>query len=145
MRRVLSVLVAIAAVAAAALGPTNPARAVTIEPPPLPPIGGQLACVVCPPDYVTSVESEPSPLGQVWVVKITNRGGPATQSSTASVTYRWLPVYWSTTVSISVPPLAVGETRAVFAKLATFYRLIDACADALDDVPESDEANNCLR
>lgn len=144
MRRVLSALVASAALAAAVLGSTSSARAETIEPLPLPPIAGQVGCIVCPPDYVTSVETAPSPLGPTWVVKITNRGGPASQASTASVTYRVGASYWTTTASVSVPPLAAGQTRSVFARLSVIYRLADACADTLDDVPERDETNNRL-
>lgn len=143
MRRILSVLVASAAVAAAVLGSTSSARAESIQPPPLPPIAGQLICITCPPDYVTSVVSEPSPVGPIWVVKVTNQGGPATQASTATVRYRWIASYVTSTATLSVPPLAAGETRAVFPKQALFWRFIDACADVDNDVPERNEANNC--
>ena len=146
MRQILTVLAAAAVVAAGALASTSAARANTFEPPPQPPIAGQLVCITCPPDYVTSVayNGAPWPLG-FFAVRVTNTGRAATQPSTASITYRNIYVLGHlATVSVPVPPLAAGETRAVFVKEALAYRIVAACADALGDVPERNAANNCV-
>jgi hypothetical protein len=139
MFRMLAALVSAGALAAA-----GSAAAATIEPPP-PPFDGQVICVTCPPNYGVSVEGEIGPLGPMWIVRITNRGGPAATATTASVRYRWAASFLTTyTVSIPVPALGIGESRVVFSKPSTFYRLLEACADSENAIVERIETDNCI-
>jgi hypothetical protein len=140
MSRPLSVLVATVVVAAALLAAATPARADYTLYPSLPPIPGELVCLTCAPDLITSVELRYSWGIPYRVVSIKNVGGPAANSSTASVTWgNNLPPF---VTSVSVPPLAAGETRVVYRVLAAVL-IWGACADTLGDVSESSETNNC--